>query len=92
MQPFTWYRIAKQPITLKTERKNTMNAFIPYYDKGWHILEAPTARMRRFCKDWSCNGWIYGEHAFTTEEAAQAWIDKKYSFAYKLEYMPLLNH
>jgi hypothetical protein len=66
-----------------------MNAFIPYYDRGWHILQAPIDRMKRFCKDWSCNGWIYGEHAFTTEEAAQAYIDKNYKLAFQFEYMPL---
>jgi len=66
-----------------------MNAFIPYYDRGWHILEAPKERMKRLCKWWSCNGWIYGENAFTTEEAAQAYIDKNYKLAFQFEYMPL---
>ena len=66
-----------------------MNAYIPYYDRGWHILQAPVDRMKRFCKYWSCNGWIYGENAFTTEEAAQAYIDKNYKLAFQFEYMPL---
>ena len=71
-----------------------MNAYIPYYfmdynSQGWRILESPVNRMRRYGRGWACNGRVYDEHAFTTEEAAQAWIDKNYMLAFQFEYMPL---
>lgn len=67
-----------------------MKIYIPYYDRGYHIQEADSEKMRRIGKYWNYNGWIYGDTAYITEEGAQADIDKQYSVARKSEYQPII--
>ena len=66
-----------------------MKVYIPYYDRCYHILEADADKMRRIGKYWRYNGWIYGDTAYTTREAAEAYINKNYSAARTSEYQPL---
>jgi hypothetical protein len=66
-----------------------MKIFIPYYDRGYHIQEANSETARRIGKYWNYNGWIYGDTAYTTREAAEAWINRDYNIARKFEYMPM---
>lgn len=68
--------------------ENTKTIFIPYYDRGYHVIEVPAERARKVGKYWHCNGWCYGEHAFTTDPGAWAWIDKQYTLSRSFEYQP----
>lgn len=62
-----------------------MKFYIPYYDAGWHILEADSKKVRKPGKYIEYCGTIYGERAFTTEAAAAAYICKDYYNAAKYE-------
>ena len=63
-----------------------MDIYIPYYDRGWHIQPAKADRVRKLGNYWSYCGWIYGPNAYTTEDGAQAYIDKRYGEARIAEY------
>ena len=65
-----------------------MKIYIPYYDRGWHVQEADSGRARKIGRFWEYGGWIYGDTAYTTEEGAQAYIDKRYNQAFQLAYNP----
>ena len=66
-----------------------MKIYIPYYDRGWHIQEADADRARRIGRFWLYNSVIYGDTAYNTEAASQAYIDKQYNKARLEEYKPL---
>ena len=55
--------------------------YIPYFDNGFHVLRADVARSRKVSGYWMHCGMIYGPYAYTTEEAAQCYIDKRYNEA-----------
>jgi hypothetical protein len=63
-----------------------MDIYIPYYDRGWHIQPAKADKARKLGGYWSYCGWIYGPNAYTTEDGAQAYIDKQYGEARISEY------
>ena len=65
-----------------------MDIYIPYYDRGWHIQRATADKARKLGEYWIYCGWIYGPNAYTTEDGAQACIDKRYSISQALEYIP----
>ena len=65
-----------------------MKIYIPYYDKNYHIQEADAEKARRIGRYWTYNGWIYGDVAYTTQEGAEAYINKQYHAAKQAEYMP----
>ena len=65
-----------------------MTIYMPYYDRGYHVLEADTERARKIGKYWHYCGCCYGSTAYTTEAGAQAYIDKRYSVSIPLEYNP----
>ena len=65
-----------------------MNIYIPYYDKGWHIQRAEANKARKLGNYWIYCGDIYGPTAYTTENGAQAYIDKRYNISHALEYIP----
>ena len=62
-----------------------MTLYIPYYNAGWHILEAKAEKVRRLGRYIEYYGTIYGEYAFTTEAAASAYIYKDYYNAMKYQ-------
>ena len=57
--------------------------YIPYYDKGWHILKADASKARKVSGYWLYCWVIYGDTAYTTEDGAQYYIDKRYNEAKK---------
>ena len=66
-----------------------MTIYIPYFDRGWHIQQADANKARKIGNYWNYCGWIYGQNAYTTEDGAQAYINKNYSTAHATEYCPV---
>ena len=68
-----------------------MKIYIPYYDRTWKIQEADSETAREigsFVKSWLWRGMIYGPTAYTDEQGAQNYINKRYNEARKTEYRP----
>ena len=68
-----------------------MKIYIPYYDRTWKIQEADSETARQigsFDKWWLWRGNIYGPNAYTDEQGAQNYIDRRYNEARKTEYRP----
>ena len=65
-----------------------MKIYIPYFDSAWRIQEAESQNARKLGRYWAANGTIYGPTAYTTREGAEAYIEKNYSRAAQLEYLP----
>ena len=67
-----------------------MKIYIPYYDRTWKIQEADAEQVRHIGRDksWLYRGMIFGPYAYTDEQGAENYINKKYSDARKTEYMP----
>lgn len=63
-----------------------MKIYIPYYDRGWHIQPADSEKARRIGRYWTYSGWTYGPTVYTTEDGAQAYIDRRYHEAMQSEY------
>ena len=71
-----------------------MKIYIPYYDRcNWHIQEADAEQSRQIGRDksWLYRGMIFGSNAYTDEQGAQNYIDKKYNDARKTEYKEASN-
>ena len=64
-----------------------MKIYIPYYERGWHIQTADSEEaLRRVGHLWMYSGTVYGTTAYTTQEGAQAYTDKRYYEAQQSEY------
>lgn len=56
-----------------------MKIYIPYYDRGYHVMTAEAEACRALRNgDIMYAGTIYGAEAFRTEAAAVAYIHREY--------------